>query len=90
MVIQGGKFFPPEWFDFDREEKVTHFFGDEPLPDDSPDLRDEVGCVCPYCESSLCEYLGEQYDDEHHEGSAYKCHDCGLSFCDGDRTLGIW
>jgi len=77
----------PEWFDLDRSEKM-YPEGEFP-PDD--DVHDDFGfesaAKCPMCESFLAEYEGEAYDDEHHEGSAYRCLDCGHHFTDSDRYM---
>lgn len=51
---------------------------------------DEPVPVCPRCASFSLEYKGEAYDDLHHEGSAYRCDECGLSFTEESARDGTW
>jgi len=90
FVKMGQNSFAPEWFDFDRSEKMVSFFGDTPEADDSPDFDEVEKMTCPECKSENLEYLGEVYDDDYPEGSFFECNDCGLRFTEEDVRNGTW
>lgn len=79
-----------EWFDDDRRETMTIPLFDTPDPDPLPFDYDDEKMNCPQCGSDALEYKGEAYDDEYHQGSAYKCDECGLHFTEKSLSDGTW
>lgn len=78
---------PSEWFDFDREEKKMKNDDQKTPQFDDRHPEDEDFTACPACGSTSVEYMGEQYDDEHHVGSSYRCLECEHKFSDRDEAL---
>jgi len=79
-----------EWFDLDRSNEMTDH-SDFPAGFDEPLEPDDFEPICcPACGSPILEYQGEAYDDDHHEGSAYRCDECGLKFTEESARDGTW
>ncbi len=82
---------PSEWFDLDREEKMTPHEDGEWDPDDTvypeddwlPD-EDDIRNVCPTCGSDSLDWLGEHFWDNEYVGDIWKCANCASRFVEYD------
>lgn len=66
----------------------TIYHGLEPEDRDEPEFDVDFETLCPACKSACLEYKGEAYDDDHHQGSAWRCDECGATFTDEDIING--
>lgn len=76
----GDEYFAPEWFDFDRSQKMA----EKPTWewDRDPDLEDNDDpgqCLCPNC-NYLCDPDDGSISEFLSGDNWYDCDNCGLTF----------